>query len=117
MHLRTVGINSLADLKASEYANLEDVLRKATRDDYRIKHYQKQFATLYSGMSTAEIIATLTSEKAAIMIPQQNDSDIDIAAVKSFLQANTTGLASGNYATYYRRLGCLIDFIEDGFPL
>lgn len=116
-YLRAVGINSLSDLKASEYSNLEEVLRKATRDNYRIKQYQKQFSTLYAGLSTAEIIANLTSEKAAIMIPQQNDSDIDIAAVKAFLQANTTGLASGNYATYYRRLGCLIDLIEDGFPL
>ena len=116
-HFRVVGINSLAELQVSEYANLEEVLRKASRDDYRIKQYKKQFANLYAGMGTAEIIATLTSEKAAIMIPQQNDCDIDILAVKAFLQTNTAGLASGNYSTYYRRLGCLIDLIEYGFPL
>ncbi|WP_449117792.1 hypothetical protein [Pseudomonas viridiflava] len=92
-------------------------MRKATREDYRINQYKRQFATLYAVMGTAELIATLTSEKAAIMIPQQDDGDIDIIAVKEFLQANTAGLASGNYATYYRKLGCLIDLIEDGFPL
>ncbi len=116
-HLRAVGINSLAELHASDYANVEGVLRKASRDDFRTKQYRKQYATHYSNMSTSEMIASLTSEKAAIFIPHQQDADIDIGAVKKLLLAHQGSLGAGNYASYYRRLGCLVDLIEYGFPI
>lgn len=116
-YLRLVGINSLQELRDSEFACLESILNKASRKDYRIQQYKKQYEGNFKGFSTENIIASTTAEKAPLIIPFQDDANIDIGAVRAFLQQNSDSLRSdvSSYATYFRKLACLIDRIEFGF--
>ncbi|WP_338508561.1 SIR2 family protein [Pseudomonas poae] len=116
-YLRLVGVNSVEELRASEFSEVEAILNKSERKDYRYVQYKKQYENQFKTMGTAEIIASVTAEKATVIIPFQDDAHIDLAAVKEFLWANRESLKTdvSSYATYFRKLACLIDRVEFGF--
>ncbi len=115
-YLRAVGINSLEELRSSKYAATEELLCRNERKDYRIQQYKKQYEQSFKDKSTKEIIQSTTAEKATLIIPLQDDKNIDIEEVKTFLQNHRENLKPGSaYATYFRKLICLIDLIEYGF--
>ncbi len=70
-----------------------------------------------SDRTTKEIISINTPEKAAILIPHQKSEDIDLEAVRDFLEANQDKFDSknSNYSTYFRKLACLYDFLTYGW--
>ncbi|NAT26219.1 hypothetical protein CU665_26790, partial [Pseudomonas syringae pv. actinidifoliorum] len=110
-------INSIDELRASEFSEVEAILNKSERKDYRYVQYKKQYESQFKAMGTAEIIASVTAEKATVIIPFQDDAHINMAAVKEFLEVNRENLKSdiSSYATYFRKLACLIDRVEFGF--
>lgn len=116
-YLRKVGINSIADLRASEFATLEELLTRNKRSDYISGYAAKQHKNLFQEASTTHLIETLTAEKAALHIPCQEDKRIEIATCRAFLLKNRDNLKSENnsYSTYFRKLACLIDLLEFGF--
>ena len=115
-YLRESGVNSLVELRGSQYSAVEEILCRNERKDYRIQQYKKQFEESFKDKSTKEIIQSTTAEKATLIIPLQDDKNIDIEEVKAFLQNHRENLKPGSaYATYFRKLICLIDLIEYGF--
>ncbi len=116
-YLRACGINSKEELRASEFSEVLSLLNKSNRTDYRYSQYTRQYDAQFKNSSTAEIIENSTAEKAAALIPFQDDSDIDLPVVRQFLHDNQNGLRTEitAYATYFRKLACLIDRIEYGF--
>jgi hypothetical protein len=101
----------------SEFSEVEGIIFKANRKDYRINQYRKHYESNYKNLSTREIIAETTAEKATLIIPFQDDGDIDIAAVKELLESNKNNLKTehSSYSTYFRKLACLVDRLEFGF--
>jgi hypothetical protein len=115
-YLREVGVNSLVELRNSKYAVVEEILCRNERKDYRIQWVKKQFEQSFKDKSTKEIILGTTAERASLLIPFQDDKVIDLDEVKAFLQNHRENLKPGSaYATYFRKLICLIDLIEYGF--
>ncbi|MCJ9693081.1 SIR2 family protein [Rhizobium sp. PRIMUS64] len=116
-YLRGVGIGDLAALKGSKHNTIEQLIRKSVGGNPN--GYQAQYDKLYRGKTTQEIIDAVTPEKAAILIAFQDDKDVDIAAVLTFLRAHKEKLKSSNspYSSYFRKLTCLYDRLKDGFAL
>ncbi|WP_086936671.1 MULTISPECIES: SIR2 family protein [Pseudomonas] len=116
-YLHALGITSHDELMKSEFSEVEGIIFKANRKDYRINQYGKHYESNYKNLSTREIIAETTAEKATLIIPFQDDGDIDIAAVKELLENNKNNLKTehSSYSTYFRKLACLVDRLEFGF--
>lgn len=116
-YLHSLGITTYEKLKESEFSDLEGIIFKANRKDYRIGQYRRHYEANYKNFSTRQIIAETTAEKATLIIPFQDDADIDIAAVKELIDANKDNLKTehSSYATYFRKLVCLADRLEFGF--
>nr|WP_298410481.1 SIR2 family protein [uncultured Halomonas sp.] len=115
-YLREIGINSLSDLRSSEHASLEKFVRN-TRQDFVYLTYQKQYSLEFAGLSTSEIIAKTTVKKAPMIIPFQQDQDIDRAEVRAFLDTHKEHMLAGKSSagTYFRKLACLLDYIDYSF--
>lgn len=116
-YLNSLGITSYKQLMESEFSYLEGVLFKATRKDYRINQYRKHYEANYKKHTTRQIISESSAEKATLMIPFQDDLDIDTIAIRDLIKANKDNLKTehSSYATYFRKLVCLVDRIEFGF--
>nr|BDD46603.1 hypothetical protein 5 [bacterium] len=116
-YLHSLGITTYEQLKSSEFRDLEGIIFKSDRKDYRISQYKKHYEANYKTHTTRQIIAETTAEKATLIIPFQDDHDIDIEAVKELIDANKNNLRTehSSYATYFRKLVCLADRIEFGF--
>lgn len=116
-YLRGAGINDLVALRASKHLSIEQLLRKSVGGNHN--GYQSHYDKLYRDKSTQEIIDSVTPQKAAILITFQADNDVDVAAVVGFLKIHREKLKSSGspHSSYFRKLACLYDRLEYGFPL
>lgn len=113
-YLRSVGINSLDDYKASGL----DLGKWVMRDykEFKLKAYAKPFFNHSRHKTTDEIIASCTAETAAAHIPFMLAEKIDHERVRSFLVENEHKLSSKEmYSSYFRKLASLYDKLVFGW--
>lgn len=116
-YLQDAGIQNLAALRGSKHSSIEQLLRKSATGGHNA--YQSHYDKLYKGKSTREIIELVTPQKAAILITLQDDADVDVEAVSTFLKVHKDKLKSSGspLASHFRKLTCLYDRLRYGFPL
>jgi len=116
-YLRQSGIDSVTALKSSKHGSIEGLIRRSQSG--RLAGYQGQYDRICVGKSTQEIIDLVTPQKASILLQFQNDDQIDMDALHTFLIANREKFNSENstYSSYFRKLACLFDRLKFGFPL
>jgi hypothetical protein len=114
-YLRKIGIMNLSDLRSSKHSSIEAIIKKSQSGCH--PSYRGQYERFGKGQSTREMIALLTPEKAALLLPFQSEQEIDLSALREFLQANASKLATGKstYSSYFRKLLCLYDKLTYGF--
>ncbi|WP_422385557.1 SIR2 family protein [Oceanicaulis alexandrii] len=113
-YLNEVGIESYADLQASEYSAAKIILDDINNRGYQTRIYLNQFERLASGLSTSDLIADIRPEKAMLLIPFQRHDKIDLDALGDFLRQHID-FEAGEKATYFRKLAALYDKLKYGF--
>lgn len=111
--LSKLNIITLDELKASEY-NVNSFVGYVYKD-FQNKNYRNFYERKCTTLNTQQIIARFTPEKAALLIPFQNPDEIITNDVRDFLIKNEERLEKGQYATYFRKLGCLYDKLVYGW--
>ncbi|WP_339986407.1 SIR2 family protein [Gymnodinialimonas ulvae] len=116
-YLSEVGIKSISELLKSKHSKILPYFNKYKRKDFRVAAFRTQFEKDGAGKSTLEIIESVVPDKAALMIPFQADSDIDLRVLQSFLAAHIRKFSDpkDSYATYFRKLAVLYDKLSNGF--
>jgi hypothetical protein len=114
-YLRSAGIHTLDDLRRSKHAKIEEIIKKSSGT--ATPSYKKTYESVYKSKTTAEIIDMCTAEKAAIIIPHQTASDVDLRVLGDFLKTNVKNVRSeiSNYSSFFRKLVCYYDSLKYGF--
>ncbi|MCV3768309.1 SIR2 family protein [Rhizobium sp. TRM95796] len=114
-YLREAGITDRKMLAECPYSDARTVALRATQGRFTVDGYRTQYERDFKGLTTQEIIEKTTPEKAALMIPFQAKSEIDLDAVSKFLIQNADKLTEGSYKSYFRKLACMFDFYAFGY--
>lgn len=114
-YLRAAGINSHAELQASQFDAAREITNRTLERGCESNGYRTAFDREYKALSTAEIIAKTTPEKAAALIPFQSKEKVDVEVLRQFLAANVEKLVNGSYKSYFRKIACFYDALKFGF--
>lgn len=114
-YLSGVGINSLAEYRASGYALAKWVERKV--ESYRTQSYSSSFRSKCKGMGAREIVEAFDCNVAAIYLTFLPKDKFDLVVVRAFLLDNLSRLIDKDAAfpTAYRKLACLYDRMKYGW--
>lgn len=115
-YLRSVGITSEEELRASKFEGAKKVVQKLRKADYTTPSYSKRYKTSFAGLSTSEIIDKSSSaSEALMMLAFQSPEAVDVNELHNFLRINSDSFPGEPYRTSYRKLVCYYDFIAFGF--
>lgn len=116
-YLRGAGIDNDAALEASGLLGVKKVVSKLVDQSYYLSvSYKSRFDSYFSDKTTRQIIDDAsTLKEALLMLPFQNEADINVDELRKFLADNRDAFLDSPYITAYRKLVCLYDKLAFGF--
>ena len=116
-YLRDAGVNNAEELKGSPYTSARAVCERIAAKSYALPSYRSQYEKYWLGKTTAEIIVEAAVEKVAIFIPHQAPQDVDLDALRAFINAHKPDDFIDPYSSFYRKLCSFYDKLAYGFDL
>lgn len=116
-YLRDTGINSAEELRASPYTAARAVCERIAGKSFASSSYETQYDKHWKGKTTAEITQGAATEKVAIFILHQHPKDVDLEAVRAFIEGHTPNDFTDPYSSFYRKLCSFYDKLAYGFDL
>ncbi|MFZ5704634.1 MAG: SIR2 family protein [Pseudomonadota bacterium] len=116
-YLRAVDINSPEELATSKYEGAKKVVGKMNGADYVLtSSYRKRYQSSFAGLTTSALIAKAANPKEALlMLPFQEEAEVDVDVLRKFLACNIEQFDSDPYRTAFRKLVCWYDKLRFGF--
>ncbi|TWG35793.1 SIR2-like protein [Acidovorax delafieldii] len=115
-YLREININSKDAYKASGI-DIKKHLASNGVEHYRSRAYAKPFLKTEKDKNANDVIKTNSPEKAAMFLPYVSKERFDVAIVREFLLQNIHRFDSSfAYSTFFRKLACLCDYYQFGWP-
>lgn len=116
-YLRDVGINNAEELNGSPYTSARAVCERIAAKSYSLLSYRSQYEKHWQGKTTSEIINEAPVEKVAIFIPHQGQNEVDLVALRAFIESHKPGDFIDPYSSFYRKLCSFYDKLAYGFDL
>ena len=114
-YLRKVGVNSLKDFKESKFQDISRYVDLKI-DDCKLPSFRSMYEDECQGKTTNDIINSYGLHTAVGLIANQPKNEIDLEVVFDFLQSNSNEFKSGSISTPFRKLACLYDRLQYGWP-
>lgn len=115
-YLRAAGFSTQDDYKKSDL-NLSKHIPAKGAEHYRSRPYAKPFVKSEKDKTASQIIESNSPEKASMYLPYLPKERFDIVVIREFLLKNIDRFDSSfSYSTYFRKLACLCDYYEFGWP-
>lgn len=111
-YLSKIGVKDAASYAASGLKLDKWVNRPL--EEYRVRQYAKSFAKMKLA-TVKDIVESCTATNAAAYIPFLAPQQIDLGDLLEFLQTNEKNMASGSYASSFRKLASLFDRLRFGW--
>lgn len=116
-YLRDVGVNDKKELQGSPYTSARAICERIAAKSYSLPSYRSQYERNWRNKTTAEIISEAPVEKVAIFIPHQGPKEVDLEALRYFIQSHKPGEFIDPYSSFYRKLCSFYDKLAYGFDL
>lgn len=115
-YLKEAGI-ATRDIYENSGIDLSKHLPSKGLEHYRSSSYAKPFLRTEKDKTASQIIDTNSPEKAAMFLPYLPKDRFDVPTIKNFLLKNIDRFESSfPYSTYFRKLACLCDHYQYGWP-
>jgi len=99
------------------YTSARAVCERIAAKSYSLSSYRSQYEKHWQGKTTAEIVDEAPVEKVAIFIPHQDPKEVDLEALRAFIEGHKPGDFLDPYSSFYRKLCSFYDKLAYGFDL